>query len=233
MTKIWYSNNRGDFMKKYMKIIIPILIILVIVLGILWYMDKNKLEPGFANLQSDNWPELINNDEEISKVTKSYIYAVYGEDKKVNIESLEVYHPEEEQSYIQINYGTDIYIANQIDNTVFIFKSDLMDGNIDTTIDYSNEYTHVEQPNEAVYEKANKVISAVEQIYKDYNFTKYEASQYPTNADENVSNLYVRRDDGFAQFAIGYLNKNETQSMNLVILLQNENIIGIAIQINS
>ena len=59
MTKIWYSNNRGDFMKKYMKIIIPILIILVIVLGILWYMDKNKLEPGFANLQSDNWPELM------------------------------------------------------------------------------------------------------------------------------------------------------------------------------
>ena len=69
--------------------------------------------------------------------------------------------------------------------------------------------------------------------YTDYEFTLYEANQYPTLVTENVSNLYVRRDDGFAQFSLGYFNKNKDKTINIVILLQNENIIGVAIQINS
>ena len=220
-------------MKKYMKIIILIVVIAMLLGLLLWYMNKNKLEEGYANLNSNNWPELINNNEEISKVTKAYIYSVYGYDKKVNIESLEVYKPEENQTYIQLNYNQDIYIANKIDNTSFIFKSDLMDGNIDTNIDYNNANTHVEQPNEVVLEKANKFINTLNNVYTDYVLTAYQANQYPTVVTENVSNLYMRRDDGFSQFSLGYFNRNRDKTMNIVILLQNENIIGIAIQINS
>ena len=219
-------------MKKYMKIIILSLVIIALVIGCLWYLNKNKLEPGFANLKSDNWPELINNNEEISEVAKGYIYSVYGDGKKVNIESLEVYYPEEGKTYIQLNYGQDIYVADKMDNTIFIFKSDLMDANIDTNIDYNSDSTHVEQPNEIVLEKADRVIKTINTIYEDYNITSYERSSYPTVLTENVSNLYVRRDDGFAQISLGYFNKNKDKTMNLVILLQNENIIGLAIQIN-
>lgn len=220
-------------MKKYMKIIIPIIIIVVVAAVFLWYMDTNKLEEGYANVKSNNWPELINNDDEVSTVAKAYIYAVYGDGKKVNIESLEVYHPEEDQTYIQLNYNQDIYIANKIDNTTFVFKSDLMDGNIDTNIDYDNENTHVEQPNQVVLEKANTVVNTLNKIYTEYDLTTYDSNEYPTVVAENVSKIYVRRDDGFAQFSLGYFNKNKDKTINLVILLQNENIIGIAIQINS
>lgn len=219
-------------MKKYVKIIIPVIVIIVIVIVSLWYMNKNKLEPGFANLKSNNWPELINNEEEMSEVAKAYIYSIYGDGKQVNIESLEAYHPEDDKTYIQLNYGQDIYIVDKMDNTIFIFKSDLVDGKIDTTIDYNNEHTHVEQPSETVLEKVDKLTHTLNNIYKDYELTAYEANQYPTVVTENVSKLYVRRDDGFAQFSLAYFNNSKDKTLNLAVVLEQENIIGVAIQIN-
>ncbi len=220
-------------MKKYIKIIIPIIVVIVLAVGIFLYLNNNnKLEEGFANLESNNWPELINNEEEISRVSKAFLMATYGENKKVNIESLEVFKPEDEKSYIQLTYGSDVYVVDKLENTVYVLKNDLMDKNIDATIDYNNASTHIEQPNENVMNKFNKIVETYESIYTDYVFTRYTVDTFPVRADAIISNVYVRRDDGFSQFSVAYFNKTKEKTMNLVVLLQNENIIGIAIQIN-
>lgn len=220
-------------MKKYTKIIMAILFFLIIVAGIIWYLNKDTLKPGYASMKSSNWPELMNGNDEISNITKGYLISTYGDGKVVNIENMEVYLPEEDNTYIQVNYGKDIYIANKIDNTVFIFKNDLMDGNIDTNIDYNNENTHIEQPTEEVLQKAKRLIQTMNKVYSEYEFTIYESNEFPTNLETASSNLYIRRDDGFAQFAISGMTESGDKSMNIVILFQNENIIGLAIQINS
>lgn len=220
-------------MKKYIKMIILLLISLFIIIGSIWYLDSyNKLEEGFASLESNNWPEIINEKEDLSNTIKGYLISTYGDGRKVNIESLELYHPEDDRSYIQVNYKDDIYIADKVDNQLFIFNSDLMDGNIDTNIDYNNELSHIEKPNDEVLEKINQLLNTFSKVYKDYNFRTYKIDEFPTSINDSSSNLYVRRDDGFAQFAVSYVSDDKEKNMNLIILFSNDNIIGLAIQIS-
>lgn len=220
-------------MKKYIKTFISLLIVLIIIGGVIFnFYNHNKLEDGFASLNSNNWPELIKKKDDISNIIKSYLISTYGDGKIVNIENLELYHPEDDKSYIQVNYKDNIYIADKVDNQLFIFKSDLMDGNIDTNIDYSNEATHIEKPDMKTLEKINQLLNTFAKVYQKYNFITYKAEQFPNSTDDNSTNLYVRRDDGFSQFVTTYTKDDMTENMNLIILFFNNNIIGLAIQIN-
>ena len=219
-------------MRKGTKIGMVVLFFLIVGIGSIWYLNKDTLKLGYASMTSNNWPELINGSDEISNISKGYLLSTYGDGKVVNIENIEVYLPEENNTYIQINYKKDIYIANKIDNTVFIFKNDLMDGNIDTNIDYNNENTHIEQPTEKILQKAKKVIQTMNKIYSEYEFTIYESSQFPVNLESASSNMYIRRDNGFAQFIISGATESGDKNITMVIIFQNENIIGLAIQIN-
>ena len=72
-------------MKKYVKIIMLFLIFLFICGGIIWYLNNyNKLEEGFASIDSNNWPELINKKDDTSNIVKGYLVSTYGDGKKVS-----------------------------------------------------------------------------------------------------------------------------------------------------
>lgn len=221
-------------MKKNKSIIILIIPVLLIVIGIaiFFYLKNNKnLEEGYANKESDNWPELINNDSEISSLAKRFVIAVYGDGKKVNVTPVTAYQ-ESENGYVQINYNTDIYLAGYSDSALFIFKNHLFEGNINTTIDYKEEGTHIEQPKEKILLNSQILINTLKDMYSDYAFDTYKSSDFAQNEEELYDSLqtYIKREDGFSQLSVSAWDKNKTNIMSIVILLQDEQLIGVAIQ---